>query len=104
MTRTTITRRAATGLALVALAVPASASADQYMYAPQDRPAVDVAALDSGVDTSSLSIPVSQPQADDGFAWGDAGIGAGAILAALGLGGAAIVAGRHRNATRTLAG
>jgi hypothetical protein len=104
MTRTTITRRAATALALAALAVPASASADQYMYSPQDRPPFDIAAVTAGSGDSVATPPVSQPQAGDGFAWGDAGIGAAAVLTALGLGGAALAAGRHRHATRTVAG
>jgi hypothetical protein len=104
MIRSTITRRATTALSLAALAIPASASADQYMYSPESRPQM-AAALMAQADTPVPATPVSQPQAaDDGFSWGDAGIGAAAVLAAVGLGGAALVTGRQRHGARTVAG
>jgi hypothetical protein len=97
----TIRTRTAAALTIAALAAPAAAQADQFMYDPQNRPGADVTAVAS--DTAGLTAPSAGTAADDGFAWGDAGIGAAVTMAALGLAGAAL-AGRHRHATRTVIG
>jgi hypothetical protein len=43
--------------------------------------------------------PVTEPSASDGFAWGDAAIGAGAAVAAIALAGGVMLAGRRRHAS-----
>jgi hypothetical protein len=100
--RTTIRTRTAAVLTVAALAAPAAAHADQYMHDAQYRPALAVTAVTSGpVDAPAGTTATA---ADDGFAWGDAGIGAAVTMAALGLASAGLAAGRRRHGTRAVTG
>ena len=113
--------RAAALLAVSALAVPATAAAQQDLRnpdtrdaaaqtsAPQDLRSPDARDAAEGRGTFSAPdvevVKVAGPSADAGFDWGDAGIGAGsiAILAMLGLGSALLVAHRRHGEARAAA-
>lgn len=115
-----LTRSAAIGLALAALTAPTAAAQQQDLRTPDARDAASVGqtppdlrsadARDAAAGRGTFSapqvtvikVPQSTPSAG-GMDWGDAGIGAGAILAliALGVGGSiAVVRRRHASTTR----
>ncbi|MEA2278752.1 MAG: hypothetical protein QOC78_3712 [Solirubrobacteraceae bacterium] len=115
-----LTRSAAIGLALAALTAPTAAAQQQDFRTPDARDAVSVgqtppdlrspdtrdAAAGRGTFNAPqvivIKVPQSTPSAG-GMDWGDAGIGAGALLAliALGVGGSiAVVRRRHARTTR----
>jgi hypothetical protein len=124
MNQSRLTRSAALGLALAALAAP-TAGAQQDLRSPdardaaqaaearQDQPAQDLRspdARDAGEGRGTFNAPevtvvkVTDPSpASGGLDWGDAGIGAGGLLGLilLGLGGAlAVVHHRQRGHVR----
>lgn len=84
-------RRTVTGLAIAAAIVPAAASA---RLAPDSSLAVTASSTGGATRVAAVQPPATP--APGGFQWGDAGIGAGAVLVLLGAGGAATVLGRRR--------
>ena len=52
----------------------------------------------SSAPVGQVSQPVAQDTGSDGFAWGDAAIGAAVTITVLGLGTAAVMGARHRHA------
>jgi hypothetical protein len=74
----------------------AAGSAQQLSTPASDLRSPDVQDAASRV-VSSVAPPVAEPSASDGFAWGDAAIGAGAAVAAIALAGGLMVAGRRRH-------
>ena len=89
-------KRAMTG-ALVATAASFPASA-QAMIPPPGAPA--------GADATAIETltPQAQPSVNDGFHWGDAGIGAAGMVLLVGAGTVASGAARRRRLSRTVAG
>jgi hypothetical protein len=71
-------------------------SAQQLSTPASDLRSPDVRDAASRI-VSSVTPPVTEPSASDGFAWGDAAIGAGAAVAAIALAGGLMVAGRRRH-------
>ena len=106
-------RRAAALLAASALAVPGGAAASQDLRNPDTRDAAAAASVsqdlrspdarDAAAGRGTFNSPdvevvkVAGPVVDDGFSWGDAGIGAGAIFAlgVVAVGGSLLVAHRR---------
>ena len=112
----TRSRRAAALMAVSALAVPGGAAAQQDLRSPDTRDAAAASqaasvqdlrspdARDAADGRGTFSAPdvevvkVAGPSVDDGFSWGDAGIGAGAIfvLGMVALGGTLLVGHRRQ--------
>jgi hypothetical protein len=88
-----VARRLAVALVAAAAATPSVAQAT-------DGPAAPAGGALSGPAVAGLAAPQAQP----GFRWDDAGIGAAAMLAVLGSGSVATAASRRRRTRRTLAG
>jgi hypothetical protein len=89
----------ALALCVCALAIPVSASAS-----PVDAPAASQQSSPSSADYSSLDdeptfVTDSPAATGDGFDWSSAAVGAGAVLAVLALGGAALLTVRGHTAT-----
>jgi hypothetical protein len=76
----------------------AAGSAQQLATPASDLRSPDVQDAASRI-VSSVTPPVSKASASNGFAWGDAAIGAGAAVAAIALAGGLLVAGRRRHAS-----
>ena len=107
---------AALGLVFAAVAAPA-AVAQQDLRNPDTRDIAKAAALDlrnpdtremaeaggASPQVSVVKVPVATPANDTGLDWGDAGIGAGAMLGLVLLAAAGIVAVSHRRGTRSSA-
>jgi hypothetical protein len=74
----------------------AAGSAQQLATPASDLRSPDVRDAASRI-VSSVTPPVTEPSASDGFPWGDAAIGAGAAVAAIALAGGLMVAGRRRH-------
>jgi hypothetical protein len=73
----------------------AGGSAEQLATPASDLRSPDVRDAASRVVSSAIT-PVAEPSVSDGFAWGDAAIGAGAAVAALAMAGGLLVAARRR--------
>jgi hypothetical protein len=111
-------RVAATAVAAITLALPASAAAQGYQDLRGERardaayqseghgaPTQDLRLPDRRVPDTGVRIPPVEPAptqvrvvevASDGFDWGDAGIGAAGGLAMLGLAGGMVMIATHR--------
>jgi hypothetical protein len=117
MTRHRLTRSAALGLALAALAAPAASAQQQDLRSPDTRDAAQAAQAaqdlrspdtrDAAEGRSTHNSPQvvivraqPQPAPADGLDWADAGIGAGTLagLGLIGLGGALFIVHRRRTA------
>ena len=74
---------------------------------PQDLRSPDARAADRGpavtaAESARVAPDASRPSVSDGFEWGDAGIGAAATLALVGVaGGTLLLVGRRRHRART---
>jgi len=105
--RRRISAKVVAGLAVASLALPAAASA--YPVPEPASSAANAAAQPSGHQVSRSLTPAElaiqpgsqsgQSASDDGFAWGDAAIGAGAILGLFALAGAAGITVRRHGGT-----
>jgi len=109
-----LTRSTATGLAVVALAVPTAAAQSQDLRSPDARDAAGAAQVQqdlrspdsrdaaegrgtfSAPDVTVVKLQQPSPAAAGGVDWGDAGIGAGALLALILLGLGSTLAVLHR--------
>jgi hypothetical protein len=92
MNTATKTRTALAMLVAAALAMPASASAitaEEFLQQSSSNSAQSPGAGGSGVPATRTV------EGSSGFDWGDAGIGAAAMLSLLGLGGGAVVVSRR---------
>jgi hypothetical protein len=83
-------RSLALATAITALAAPAAVAAPAE---PESYPSVDPALLH---DTSVPTPPPATSASDGGFDWGDAGLGAGAMLGLTAMAAGTAVALRHR--------
>ena len=86
-----IRRSLALATAITALAAPAAMAAP--VEQPGSYPSVDPALLH---DTSVPAPPPATSASDGGFDWGDAGVGAGAMLGLTTMAAGTVVAFRHR--------
>ena len=111
------------GVAAGALAFPAASPAEVDLRSPDTRDAAngyaptlnrsylspDAADRNRGITPADVTVPpaaaVVSVEADDGFDWGDAGIGAGVLLAVvlLGVGGVMLVGHRRGSGPTPLA-
>jgi hypothetical protein len=112
-----LTRSAALGLAVVALAAPTAAAQSQDLRSPDARDSTPAARIvqdlrtpdtrdaaagrpvNAGMPTPSVNMVAPTPpvqSTDPGFDWGDAGIGAGILLALILLGLGSTLAVVHR--------
>ena len=93
-------------VAMPDLRSPDAADAGRVALAPQDLRSPDARDAAAGLDgdnahSSGISSTRTAPSVSDGFEWGDAGIGAGVMLALVSLaGGTALLVARARQHTR----
>jgi hypothetical protein len=101
-----LSRKAAIGLALAALAVvPQAAFAYQDLRSPDARDAAAGRGSFNSPEETVVKLAQPSPSSDGGLDWGDAGIGAGALLGLLllGLGGTLAVMHRRHSVRRQAA-
>jgi len=90
-------RGLAIATAVSVLAAPAASAAPIEQYIPHTGDGKTI--KDNSAPATPAPIRVVQVSADSGFDWGDAGIGAGGLLALVAIASGALVAIRHRPAT-----